>query len=163
VEDFQQRLIYIINKTGLDNDEFFKKWGISGTQFYKYLYHGQKPRLETLLSLKKTFPWVSMDWLITGEGEPEIIERKTGLPGAYLEQYSGKEGEHKEKSWRLIIQAVRVLSSNTTWADTLENIIEDFYKRVVEAEGHLPGEVRLMESAVAEKSENYGEKDDEKK
>lgn len=69
--DFSERLKAVIKKTGLKREEFAERVGKSRTQIFKYLGGEQSPTADFFLGVKQSFPWVNIEWLITGVGEME--------------------------------------------------------------------------------------------
>lgn len=69
--DFSGRLKAVIKKTGLKREEFAERVGKSRTQIFKYLGGEQNPTSDFFLGVKQAFPWVNIEWLITGVGEME--------------------------------------------------------------------------------------------
>lgn len=66
IENFKDRLKYIIERTGLTKVEFASRCQISRTQIFRYLKGEQSPGKKFLDNLNKQFPKVDMMWLITG-------------------------------------------------------------------------------------------------
>ena len=70
--EFSERLRRLIKNTGLKREEFAEKTGKSRTQIFKYLGGEQSPTADFFQAIKKEFPWINIEWLITGEGEMEV-------------------------------------------------------------------------------------------
>lgn len=75
--EFSERLKVLIKRTGLKREEFAEKAGKSRTQIFKYLGGEQHPTVDFFQAIKLEFPWVNIEWLITGIGE---MEPKTDGP-----------------------------------------------------------------------------------
>jgi hypothetical protein len=69
--DFPERLKAVIKRSGLKREEFAEAAGKSRTQIFKYLGGEQNPTADFFQAVKRAFPWVNIEWLITGEGEME--------------------------------------------------------------------------------------------
>ena len=67
--DFSQRLRLLIKKTGLKREEFAERAGKSRGQLFKYLGGESSPTAEFFQEIKQAFPWVNIEWLLTGTGE----------------------------------------------------------------------------------------------
>lgn len=71
---FAERLQHIIKVFGFEKNKkgFAKKCGISGNQIYNYADGSQEPGTKFYRGLKESYPEVSIDWLISGQGRPFI-------------------------------------------------------------------------------------------
>jgi|GEM_PF-4366350 len=67
--DFSDRLKLLISETELTKDQFAAKSGKSRNQIFKYLRGETLPTADFFETIKKEFPWVNIEWLITGAGE----------------------------------------------------------------------------------------------
>jgi transcriptional regulator with XRE-family HTH domain len=72
--NFSDRLKTVISRSGLKRDEFAKSGGISRAQLFKYLKGDQSPGTAFYQRLKANIPWINLEWLISGEGEPDLRE-----------------------------------------------------------------------------------------
>lgn len=73
ITDFPDRLRYLIKESSDENKAFAKKCGIGENQLYVYLRGKSEPGMRFFKALKEQYPWTSIDWLVSGKGEP-IIE-----------------------------------------------------------------------------------------
>jgi len=71
---FEARLKALIAESGLGRDDFAKKIGISRRSLFNYLGGKNPPTGAFYQSVKTAFPWVNVEWLITGQGE--MVSRK---------------------------------------------------------------------------------------
>lgn len=83
-----QRIKVLIEAKGCSVNSFAKKIGIGQTTLNTYLKLDRYPAYETLYAILHTFPDVSAEWLMRGEGEMYICE---GLP-----KFRGDETESEE-------------------------------------------------------------------
>mgnify|MGYP001386886219 CR=1 FL=1 len=72
---FSNRLKAVIKSSGLKRDEFAEKSGKSRGQLFKYLGGENTPTADFFEAIKAAFPWVNIEWLITGIGEMEVAPR----------------------------------------------------------------------------------------
>jgi len=100
--EFKDRLKEIITKSGLKRDDFAKCGGISRTQLFRYLSGEQEPSTSFYRNIKKTLPFINIDWLITGSGEP--FKQTLGVRYKDLREIlkTTYEGEHKEKIFNML-------------------------------------------------------------
>ena len=68
---FSARLKEVIEKTGLGREAFAQETGVSRRQLFNYLGEKSTPTSDFFQSIKRAFPWVNIEWLITGIGEME--------------------------------------------------------------------------------------------
>ena len=66
--DFSIRLRACIKTAGLNVEEFGKKVRVSKAQMYRYLSRENTPTADFFQAVKASFPWVNIEWLITGIG-----------------------------------------------------------------------------------------------
>lgn len=83
-----QRIKALIEAKGCSVTSFSKKIGIAQTTLNNYFKYDRYPAYETLYAILHTFPDVSAEWLMRGEGEMYICE---GLP-----KFRGDETESEE-------------------------------------------------------------------
>jgi transcriptional regulator with XRE-family HTH domain len=69
---FGDRLNLIIDQSGLNKKDFAAQCGIKETQLYNYLKGTSEPNTKALRNIKTNFPDVSIDWLVSGIGEPYL-------------------------------------------------------------------------------------------
>lgn len=69
--EFSERLKIVIKRSRLKREEFAEKAGKSRTQIFKYLGGEQHPTADFFQAVKVAFPWVNIEWLITGVGTME--------------------------------------------------------------------------------------------
>ena len=70
--EFTDRLKEIIKISGLKRDGFAKNGGISRTQLFRYLNGEQEPSTAFYRNIKSHHSWININWLISGEGKPDI-------------------------------------------------------------------------------------------
>ena len=58
---------------------FAKQCGFSENMIYDYLNGSQEPGTKFYEGLKRKYPNVSVDWLLTGQGNPYLDQRKDVL------------------------------------------------------------------------------------
>lgn len=71
----------LIPETGLTRDQFADKSGKSRNQIFKYLKGDALPTADFFAAIKKEFPWVNIEWLITGDGEMMSTGKRTPEAG----------------------------------------------------------------------------------
>ena len=72
--NMENRLKDILNSIGIDKPTIAKQCDISLAQLYNYLSGKQPPNSSFLKLLKDHYPWINLDWLISGEGNPRLDE-----------------------------------------------------------------------------------------
>ena len=77
--DFPERLKLVIKRSSLKREEFAEKAGKSRAQLFNYLGGAQHPTADFFQAVKAAFPWVNIEWLITGIGAMEAPQ--IGEPG----------------------------------------------------------------------------------
>ncbi len=100
--DFTDRLKKIIKETGLIRDEFADSAGVSQSQLYRYLNGEQEPSTSFYRNIKKHFPWINIDWLITGIGEPYRQTRGARYKDLRETLKITYNGENREKIFNLL-------------------------------------------------------------
>jgi hypothetical protein len=72
MENFNDRLDYLIKKQASGKQKQFSiETGIPYSSLNEQLHSDKKkPKSEFLEKIKKAYPLVNMEWLVTGEGEP---------------------------------------------------------------------------------------------
>lgn len=68
--DFIVRLKLMIKNCGDKKKVFAEKCGIAETNLYTYLRGASLPAMPFFVAMKNQYPWVNIDWLITGQGDP---------------------------------------------------------------------------------------------
>ena len=68
----KDRLEKIIKAIGMTKKDFAVECGVSRAQLFNYLKGQQVPTATFFVNLKKKYNWINLDWLITGEGEPDL-------------------------------------------------------------------------------------------
>ena len=63
------RISNIIEISGLTKKDFSKKLGITAVGLNNYINNNRIPSTEILIKIKQLFNNISIDWLLTGEGE----------------------------------------------------------------------------------------------
>jgi transcriptional regulator with XRE-family HTH domain len=71
---FSDRLELFCEASGLKKKDILEKTGVSRSIFFAYLRGDSQPAPKFFLVLKEAFPWVNIEWLITGQGE--MVSRK---------------------------------------------------------------------------------------
>lgn len=66
---FSDRLELFCEASGLKKKDILEKTGVSRSIFFAYLRGDSQPTPKFFLALKEAFPWVNVEWLITGQGE----------------------------------------------------------------------------------------------
>jgi len=70
--EFKDRLNKVIKRTGLKNKDFSAVCGLTKGQIQKYLNGSQEPKMIFFNRISENFPFINIEWLITGTG---IIEK----------------------------------------------------------------------------------------
>lgn len=83
--DIKDRLSHIIMTIGVTKKQLSEECKVSRGHFFNYLNGKQEPSSTFYRNLKSHYPWVNVEWLITGEGEPDLRtvhtkEQKTPPP-----------------------------------------------------------------------------------
>lgn len=66
---FPDRLRMVIKQSGLKRDQFAFRSKKSRNQIFKYLKGDNLPTADFFQVVKSEFPWVNIEWFITGVGE----------------------------------------------------------------------------------------------
>lgn len=105
--DFVARLNSIIGKSGDNKKTFAKKCGVSEKQLYIYLKGTSEPSMRFFVSVKDQYPWVNIEWLISGNGEEPLkagscnvipIDPAVGLVMEVEEELGVKLNEKQRKA-----------------------------------------------------------------
>jgi DNA-binding XRE family transcriptional regulator len=67
-EDLSERMAKLLNHYGLNPNELAKKIGGARTKAYNVISGKTKPQWDTMESILETFPEISAEWLVRGEG-----------------------------------------------------------------------------------------------
>lgn len=86
-----QRIRDLIESKGCSITSFAKKIGIAQTTLNNYFKYNRYPAYETLQAILMTFPDVSAEWLMRGEGEMYITD---GLPVIRGDESEAEEDLH---------------------------------------------------------------------
>lgn len=89
--NFIARLNSIIGKSGDNKKTFAKKCGVSEKQLYIYLKGTSEPSMRFFMGMKKQYPWVNIDWLVTGVGSQNIGRIDGDLSKNPRAEENGKE------------------------------------------------------------------------
>jgi hypothetical protein len=76
ISEFSDRLSYVIDKSNDTKKVFVKKCGKSEPQLYAYLKGNQLPGTDFYQKLKEHYPFINLDWLISGQGNPTINQKE---------------------------------------------------------------------------------------
>lgn len=112
----KDRIMQIMQKTGLSNAEFAEKIGISTSSLSHILTERNKPSLDVVMRIHKAYPNININWLLYGENtmekvfpQPENVDLFSQLPSdvndgnapsAYKENKEGylvKKMEYRSK------------------------------------------------------------------
>ena len=86
-----QRIRELIDVKGCNVSSFAKKIGIGQTTLNTYLKYDRYPAYETLHAILHTFPDVSAEWLMRGEGDMIICD---GMPVIRGDESESEENLH---------------------------------------------------------------------
>jgi transcriptional regulator with XRE-family HTH domain len=70
--DLPRRLNATFKATGIKKNDLPEILGVSRGTMFNYLAGKNEPPATFFQAIKNAFPWVNVDWLITGEGEMRI-------------------------------------------------------------------------------------------
>ena len=73
-ESFGDRLEYFLDLINLSKAEFCRSTGLDQAHLYRIIKGKTEPGLETITKFVKAFPFLSLNWLITGSGDVHIME-----------------------------------------------------------------------------------------
>jgi len=89
-ETIGQRLRILINQLNLDVKGFCQRIDVSETTIRNYFSRGNNPNAEFLTKLTNTFDYVNLHWLLTGKGEPFLLDNaSTTTNTAQIKNNSG--------------------------------------------------------------------------
>lgn len=77
--NFSERLKIVVKRSGLNKEPFAEKTGVSRRMLFNYLGGENAPTADFFQAVKTAFPWVNIEWLITGIGAMEATT--IGEPG----------------------------------------------------------------------------------
>jgi transcriptional regulator with XRE-family HTH domain len=77
--DFQERIKQLLNYYNLTAYEFAEKIGIQRSSVSHFLSGRNKPSLDFLIKLKKSFSNFNLDWFVTGKGDIEKSNEVTNV------------------------------------------------------------------------------------
>lgn len=86
-----QRIKRLIDAKGLNTNAFALRIGIAQTTLSTYFTKNRYPAYETLHAILHTFPEVSAEWLMRGEGDMFICE---GMPAIRGDESESEEDLH---------------------------------------------------------------------
>jgi transcriptional regulator with XRE-family HTH domain len=120
-----ERLKYLIKNKGLKITEFSKKTGINYRTLQGYISGEMKPGYDALTKIYEVFN-ISIDWLISGEGEiyreeqpkEKITTFKSKLFLNWLDKW-WENADEKHRNW-LEIQLKRCFPEYTEWLSQQE-------------------------------------------
>jgi transcriptional regulator with XRE-family HTH domain len=69
-----QRIKTIINKYGLNPNSFSKRINATSSTINSMLEKETNPSFETITKIINAFPLISIEWLIVGKGEIELLD-----------------------------------------------------------------------------------------
>lgn len=101
-EDFVRRLEKILNYYGLSASAFADKIAVQRSTISHLLTGRNKPSLEFVLKVVKSFPEVNLYWLLNGKGAFPAVQKETTLPYS-PETVSSTENPSNSKSIKKII------------------------------------------------------------
>lgn len=100
-EDFIKRLERILKYYSLSASAFADAIGVQRSSISHLLTGRNKPSLEFVLKVIKTYPEVNLYWLLNGKGS--FPARTTDLPTSPTVQTASKEKQVAEKSIKKVI------------------------------------------------------------
>ncbi|WP_455672905.1 helix-turn-helix domain-containing protein [Phocaeicola sp.] len=87
----KERIAQIVQKEGITAAQFADKIGISPSSLSHILSGRNNPSLEVVMKIHKACDYISLDWLLYGEGEMEIdvdSDNNGGFPGPLFDENS---------------------------------------------------------------------------
>ena len=116
----KERIAQIVQKEGMTAAQFADKIGISPSSLSHILSGRNNPSLEVVMKIHKACDYISLDWLLYGEGEMETdvdSDNNGSFPGPLF--YSPKEIvreeiKYIEKPARKITE-IRIFFDNGTY------------------------------------------------
>lgn len=101
-EEFVRRLEKIMNYYGLSASAFADKIGVQRSTISHLLTGRNKPSLEFVLKVVKSFPEVNLYWLLNGKGSFPAVQKETA-PLHPAEPVLSSKSSSKSKSIKKII------------------------------------------------------------
>ncbi len=101
-EEFIQRLEKILKYYGLSASAFADKIAVQRSTISHLLTGRNKPSLEFVLKVVKSFPEVNLYWLLNGKGTFPAVQKETAAPYS-TETVSSTEYSSNSKSIKKII------------------------------------------------------------
>jgi len=101
-EEFVRRLEKIMNYYGLSASAFADKIAVQRSTISHLLTGRNKPSLEFVLKVVKSFPEVNLYWLLNGKGSFPVVQKETA-PSHPTEPELSAESSSKSKSIKKII------------------------------------------------------------
>lgn len=130
---FTDRLKQIIAVAGIEKKVFARQCGISPNQLYNYLNGSQEPGTKFYRGLKTTIPSINIDWLITGQGSPNIKDNSI----------SDVAHDADPEVALLLDMTRKIVKSDTSYAYSLMANIKSFYQAMTAEQKYQDLEDRL--------------------
>lgn len=145
--NFSERLNAFFKATGIKKNDLPELIGISRGMLFNYLAGRNEPSAAFFQNLKKAFPWVNIEWLITGEGEMEAHPEKTREEAE--DQVLMDQDLQKALQRDPRIAKIAIMLGNMSVSD----IEEVFRKSEERLEIHkLKSEIKTLKKKVGERS-----------
>jgi transcriptional regulator with XRE-family HTH domain len=106
--EFKDRLKLIIDRTGDTIVAVSKVCGVAKNTLHNYLNGSQPPKAQFLELLKKHYTWINLNWLLVGDGEPFIEDKKQSSNNVLHLQHERVIREFDDKEFAIEINRALV-------------------------------------------------------
>ena len=138
--EFTERLKTIIKLSGLSRDDFAKKGGISRSQLFRYLNGEQEPSTSFYRNIKAHHSWINTNWLISGEGEPDLRAHPSNVVPL-------------DQAVRILNEAIEETGIDLN-TDQREAVVKILREELAKSEGITKGNIKNWISALSKKGES---------
>lgn len=98
VKDQAARFYYYVTEyKGIVPRDLEKELGWPNTVIYTYLTGSRQLSIKRILDLKERFPQLNLNWLIVGEGSPDVATDEQTVPLSELKKAVEQRDEANEK------------------------------------------------------------------
>lgn len=95
--EYKERLNVVIKSVSITKKMFAERCGVSKSQLFLYLNGTQVPSHKFYEKLKEEFPYISLDWLISGKGKMIIDSPVAATVNTNLLKKIIEHVEHRAK------------------------------------------------------------------
>lgn len=101
--EFKDRLKLVIERSGETIIAFSRAGGVAKNTLHNYLNGSQPPKAQFLERIKRKYPWINLNWLLTGEGVSFTDDKKVFAGSTLGLQHDNIIWEFDDKDFALEI------------------------------------------------------------